>query len=88
MFHKSEIWNAYGDDLWRFGQPKKDLGASTSDVKADSPVFANVVGGSPSFDDGNYGNLGFQGGKLVLPLVEPYHPMRSCISRCVGACFS
>lgn len=51
-----EIWNCYGDDFWK----------QQSHIKEDG--IQNPIGGA-SFDNGNYGNVGFLDGKLVVPIV-------------------
>lgn len=64
-FHSSdsgvgvEIWTCYGDDLWTQQLP------SSSNKQQGGIV--NPIGGA-SFDDGNYGNVGFIDGKIVKPI--------------------
>jgi len=54
------IWNAYGDDMWRFSNTK---------MQRMGEKHYNQVGGQP-MDNGNYGNIGFQEGKWVVPIVD------------------
>jgi translation initiation factor 2D len=56
-----EIWNAYGDDLWRFSNTQEQTMGKDS---------KNELGGGAPFDNGHYGNVGFMDGKYkyVLPL--------------------
>ena len=61
-----EIWNTYGDDIWRYSNH------STNKKKESQQHGTNVnaIGGnSLSFDNGHYGNVGFVDGKYVLPIV-------------------
>lgn len=55
-----EVWNTYGDDLWRH--------SCTSKEHCAGKIYANNAGGGLPFDNGHYGNIGFQGGALVLPI--------------------
>ena len=52
------ILNCYGDDLWKSGLPSKALGSGV----------VNPLGGG-RYDDGNYGNVGFQEGKRACPIL-------------------
>ena len=52
------IVSCYGDDLWKSSQPVK--------VLPDSGVVNPLGGGR--YDDGDYGNVGFQNGCVVCPL--------------------
>lgn len=60
-----EIWNAYGDDLWRATATSSSPQSGSGSIGG----FVNTAGGAP-FDDGNYGNVGFQEGKWVLPIID------------------
>jgi translation initiation factor 2D len=55
-----EIWNCFGDDLWRSSNTKEQCMGTT---------HLNQLGGNEPFDNGHYGNVGFIKGQYVLPLV-------------------
>ena len=63
-----KIVNCYGDDLWKESLPPKtgSFGTIHSSVKGD---VINPLGGG-SYDDGNYGNLGFVDGRVVVPILN------------------
>lgn len=55
------IVNFYGDDLWKSSLPSKAL--------ASSIAVRNPLGGG-TFDDGNYGNVGFRDGSVVCLILD------------------
>jgi translation initiation factor 2D len=59
-----QIWNSYGDDLW-----KTTCNSTPTPNGTAGSGYWNPTGGA-SFEDGNYGNVGFQNGKRVLPIVN------------------
>jgi len=71
-----EIWNTYGDDLWRTTTTTTTAGANHSQGRKNNNNnhgYMNPIGGA-LFENGHYGNIGFQNGKSVLPiLVNPQH---------------
>ncbi len=58
-----EIWNVYGDELWKSSNNIKKQDMANS--------YLNSVGGE-SFDNGHYGNVGFKEGKWVLPIDDSH----------------
>jgi translation initiation factor 2D len=61
-----EIWNAYGDDLWRL-QCNKNTNKGGGGTRRMKNNNINASGGA-SFDNGDYGNVGFVQGTFVYPL--------------------
>jgi translation initiation factor 2D len=64
-----EIWNAYGDDLWKFSNTKEQTMGGNGSGNG-KPIKNTIGGGDLSFDNGHYGNVGFVEGKFVYPLVD------------------
>ncbi|KAG7344857.1 translation initiation factor SUI1 [Nitzschia inconspicua] len=56
-----EIWNCYGDDLWRSSNTKQQRSGTTT---------INQHGGAAPYDNGQYGNVGFVDGTYVVPLIQ------------------
>ncbi|KAG7370246.1 translation initiation factor SUI1 [Nitzschia inconspicua] len=56
-----EIWNCYGDDLWRSSNTKQQRSGTTT---------VNQQGGAAPYDNGQYGNVGFVDGTHVVPLIQ------------------
>lgn len=61
------IVNCYGDDLWKESLPPKTGSFGTSNIPSMKGDVINPLGGG-SYDDGNYGNLGFVEGRVVVPI--------------------
>eukprot|EP00804_Cyclotella_cryptica_P016983 CCRYP_001908-RA/>CCRYP_001908-RA protein AED:0.02 eAED:0.02 QI:172/1/1/1/1/1/2/278/786 len=61
------IVNCYGDDLWKSSLPPKGMGSFSS-----SSFFAGVCNplGGGTYDDGNYGNVGFRDGSIACPILQ------------------
>lgn len=57
-----EIWNTYGDDLWRQCATPANLVTTPKGGKT------NSMGGGAPFQNGDYGNVGFVNGAFVYPL--------------------
>lgn len=58
----ANIWTCYGDDLWQ--QQVLEL-----EAVPDAPAMVSPYGGA-SYNDGQYGNVGFRDGQGVLPIVK------------------
>ncbi|CAB9514970.1 Eukaryotic translation initiation factor 2D [Seminavis robusta] len=58
----AHVWTCYGDDLW---QQQLNEFQTLSSV----PSVMNSAGGA-SYNDGQYGNVGFVDGQAVLPIVK------------------
>ena len=57
-----EVWNSYGDDLWKQTFPK------SNNNMASNELIMNQIGGGVPFENGDYGNTRFYQGKFVYPL--------------------
>ena len=64
-----KIVNCYGDDLWKESLSPKTGSFGTSSNSSMKGDVINPLGGG-SYDDGNYGNLGFVDGRVVLPILH------------------
>ena len=66
------IVNCYGDDLWRESLPPKagSFGrVDNGNARTTGNDVFNPLGGG-GYDDGNYGNVGFVDGRVVVPILE------------------
>lgn len=63
--------HTYGDDLWRHQLPPKTIHSRrTSDVSPTSGSSEINPCGGACFDDGHYGNVGFEKGQIVSSIIS------------------